>query len=334
MNHSPLVSIIIPVYNRLNLFMRAVQSVIDQIYKNWELIIVDDGSEIDIGSFVRQIKDQIPQPVLYIRQENQGPGIARKKGLEVSSGNFIQYLDSDDELMPTKLSKQVTLMLKNPDAIMCYTPTITKGADGHESLRKFSTEYEPDLLKGTLEWRRWHTSSCLWHYPDKSIAFWSHYYNGEDVLHDVSVGIHSRQVVYIDEPLCVAYSDSNDQVSIYPKDKNKQERYKNAIFMIKVDCYNLLRKHQFIKNKLYANPLSERFLHSGLVLLSINDIKKGFVALSYCIRTSRYWIRTIFAIFALITSWFSFLGLDNYFRYLFLLYRKLTPEHIHFRRVV
>lgn len=328
----PLVSIIIPVYNRLDRLKRSIASVLRQSYPYWELIIVDDGSEEDIASYANTLKKQVTQSIGFIHQENQGPGIARKHGLELAKGTYIQYLDSDDEIMPEKLIKQVTLMETDPDAVMCYTPTISKGYGGSESLRKFSDEFEPDLLKGSLEWRRWHTSSCLWRYPKKSIAQWSKYYHGEDVLHDVFVGVKCRKVLFLPESLCVAYSDHEARLSNYPDDQKKQERYAEAVLGVKVECYILLKSSDLIKKKKYSDPLSERFFHSGLKLFKIKNLKRGWISLVYCIRTSRYWLRTCFALFSLLTSITGVLLWPGYFSIIFKLYRKLTPEKIHFRR--
>ena len=320
MDNNPIVSIIIPVYNRVDCLKRAVDSVINQIYKNWELIIVDDGSDEDIASYVISLKQETTRPVILIRQENQGPGIARKNGLARATGSYVQYLDSDDELLPEKLKKQVALMERVPEAVMCYCPTIMK-SDRGQGLRKFSDEYEPDLLKGALEWRRWHTSSCLWRYPDKSIAYWSHYYHGEDVLHDVSVGVNSRFVTYLPEVLCIAYSDSKENLSNYPKSDEKQARYNESIYKVKVECYKLLKEHNLLKKRKYIDPLSERFFHSGLILLKNKDIKRGVWSLIYSIKISKYYLRTILAIVAIITSWFSLLGFGVYYRWFFLFYQ-------------
>ena len=89
----PLVSIIIPVYNRAKEFERSLISAADQNYPNIEVIVVNDGSSEDILSVVDKIRSISPFPIIYHSQSNKGIGAARKSGLELSSGKYIQHLD-------------------------------------------------------------------------------------------------------------------------------------------------------------------------------------------------------------------------------------------------
>jgi glycosyltransferase involved in cell wall biosynthesis len=113
----PKVSVIIPFYNRVRWVADAVQSVLAQTYRNFEIILVDDGSTEDITSCI-DIKNK---KIRYLRQENKGPGAARNLGISVANGAFISFLDSDDIFLPGKLEKQVALMLTAPKALMSHT---------------------------------------------------------------------------------------------------------------------------------------------------------------------------------------------------------------------
>ena len=94
--NAPLVSIIVPVYNRKDLLPRTLASVINQTYKNLEIIVVDDGSSDDIKSVVDSFNDA---RIKYVRHtENKGLPSARNTGLKTASGDFIAFLDSDDEI--------------------------------------------------------------------------------------------------------------------------------------------------------------------------------------------------------------------------------------------
>ncbi len=116
----PLVSVIIPVYNRLNFLKEAVESVLRQTYKNYELIIVDDGSTDDTPL----IKEIFP-PIKYIRHpENKGVAAARNTGIKNSHGELLAFLDSDDLWLPEKLEKQVEFMNQNPDLLISQTEEI------------------------------------------------------------------------------------------------------------------------------------------------------------------------------------------------------------------
>ncbi len=101
----PTVSIIIPTYNREHLLSRAIQSVLNQTYQDFELIIVDDGSTDDTGKVVKSFNCEI---IKYIRHDkNRGLPAARNTGIRVAKGDYIAFQDSDDEWMPEKLERQI-----------------------------------------------------------------------------------------------------------------------------------------------------------------------------------------------------------------------------------
>ncbi len=108
MSQSPLVSVIIPTYNRSGTICRAVESVLAQTWKNLEIIVVDDGSKDETG----QILEKYSGKIKLVRQKNQGQSAARNNGIACSSGEIISFLDSDDMWLPEKTERQVKLLLK------------------------------------------------------------------------------------------------------------------------------------------------------------------------------------------------------------------------------
>jgi glycosyltransferase involved in cell wall biosynthesis len=106
----PLISIILPLYNGKSLIKRTLDSVINQTYKNWELIIVDDGSTDKGAEF---IETYYPNTKI-VRQENAGVAAARNTGVRNSTGDIIAFLDQDDEWEKTKLQEQWNLLRKDP----------------------------------------------------------------------------------------------------------------------------------------------------------------------------------------------------------------------------
>lgn len=107
---SPLVSVVIPTYNRGDLLPRALRSVQAQSYTNWELIVVDDASTDN----TREIVASAPVEVVYVRLEppNRGAGAARNAGIEAARGEIIAMLDSDDEYLPQHLRSRVEILLE------------------------------------------------------------------------------------------------------------------------------------------------------------------------------------------------------------------------------
>lgn len=106
MNYHPLVSVIIPVYNSEKYIVQAIESVINQTYKNLEIIVINDGSTDNSFEILQKYKTKVR---LY-SQENKGASSARNIGLESAKGDYIQFLDADDMLDAGKIESQIILM--------------------------------------------------------------------------------------------------------------------------------------------------------------------------------------------------------------------------------
>ncbi len=105
-----LVSIIVPVFNRPALLAEAVGSALAQTYRPIEILIVDDGSTDETPATAAQLASEHPAEIRVLRQVNAGPGSARERGRQTARGEFLQYLDSDDLLLPRKLELQVAAL--------------------------------------------------------------------------------------------------------------------------------------------------------------------------------------------------------------------------------
>lgn len=112
----PLFSVIIPTYNRADLVARTVQSVLNQSFVNFEVIVVDDGSTDNTANIIKCINDV---RISYIFQENQGVSAARNLGVSVSKGKYIIFLDSDDEALPNWLERFANAFVQTTVGIVC-----------------------------------------------------------------------------------------------------------------------------------------------------------------------------------------------------------------------
>lgn len=117
MNNNPVVSVIIPTCNRGWILKEAIDSVLSQDFKDFELIVVDDGSTDNTKEILASYRGRIKT----IMQENKGVSAARNKGIVSSSGSYIAFLDSDDKWLPGKLETQLEFFKNNPDALICQT---------------------------------------------------------------------------------------------------------------------------------------------------------------------------------------------------------------------
>jgi glycosyltransferase involved in cell wall biosynthesis len=115
-----LVSIIIPVYNRPALLAEAVASALAQTYRPIEVIVVDDGSTDDTAAVAQALAAADADLVRYARVPHGGVALAMNEGLRLASGEFIQILDSDDLLLPEKLSRQVGGLRAHPECGISY----------------------------------------------------------------------------------------------------------------------------------------------------------------------------------------------------------------------
>lgn len=102
----PIVSVIIPTYNRADVLFRAIESVRNQGFQQIEIIVIDDGSTDNTYDLLMQ---KVPEARI-IRQQNQGPAVARNRGLQIASGKYIAFLDSDDEWLTSSLKERVDFL--------------------------------------------------------------------------------------------------------------------------------------------------------------------------------------------------------------------------------
>lgn len=116
-SRNDLVSVIIPTFNREGLLVDCIKSVFNQIYRPIECVVVDDGSTDGTFEVVQTLKQELESQdfsILYIRQVNSGAPSARNNGIRNGSGEFFQFLDSDDILYPDKIELQVNFLKLNP----------------------------------------------------------------------------------------------------------------------------------------------------------------------------------------------------------------------------
>jgi glycosyltransferase involved in cell wall biosynthesis len=110
-----MISVIIPAYNRAKLLTRAIQSVLSQTYQDFEIIVVDDFSKDNTDELMQQYHDT---RIRYIKHsQNKGGNAARNTGIKQARGEFIAFLDSDDEWLPEKLEKQIALIKQSPEQV-------------------------------------------------------------------------------------------------------------------------------------------------------------------------------------------------------------------------
>lgn len=121
-----MVSVIVPVYNAAKYVSKALESVFCQTFKDYEVIVVNDGSIDDSERVISLYQEKIR----YFSQENKGPACARNLGIRNARGNYVAFLDADDEWMPEKLERQMDLFKRDKSVKLIYTGGIFINEDG------------------------------------------------------------------------------------------------------------------------------------------------------------------------------------------------------------
>jgi glycosyltransferase involved in cell wall biosynthesis len=156
MNKKPTVSVIIPTYNRAHLIGRAIESVLNQTYQDFELIIVDDASTDNTEYLIKEFQQKDKRISYSKHDRNKGGSAARNTGIKTSKGQYIAFQDSDDEWLPGKLEKQMEILEKASQEVgVIYTAFWRVKGDKKqyipsEKVLKKEGDIHNELLKGNF----------------------------------------------------------------------------------------------------------------------------------------------------------------------------------------
>ena len=204
------ISVIIPTFNRCNSLRRALSSVMAQTYEPAEVIVIDDGSTDSTADMVRTEFSEVG----YFFQENTGVSAARNVGIRRAKGQWLAFLDSDDEWLPEKLANQAALLTDNPEFKICHTEEIWIREGRRVNAMKKHTKQGGWIFQHCLPLCVMSPSSIMIHgsvfdtigHFDTSLPACEDY--------DLWLRITSRYpVAYIEEPQIIKYGGHDDQLS-------------------------------------------------------------------------------------------------------------------------
>ncbi|WP_290139662.1 glycosyltransferase family 2 protein [uncultured Dubosiella sp.] len=226
-----LVSIVVPIYNVEKYLSKCIDSLIDQTYKNLEIILVNDGSTDQSGDIAQQYAKQDSR-IRYTVQENQGQGSARNHGIEQAMGKYISFVDSDDTID----LKMIELMMKKMESEDCdivFCDYERKDACGNTLERYFNPLdsnciYEPDqqkkvLLVDPVPWNKLFRKSL---FQRTNIRFPSRVWY-EDLRTIPKLIANAKKIGFIDKPLYFYLQRQGSTMS--SKNLSKQEESLQAI---------------------------------------------------------------------------------------------------------
>ena len=197
-----LVSTILPVHNRARLLREAVASVLAQDHRPIEIVIVDDGSSDDTSAVADGLASAHPETIRVLHQANGGPGAARQAGLDLCRGEFVQFLDSDDLLLPGKFSAQVAALRRHAGAQIAYGPSLEEDHSRRPVQRlgpMRATGTRQERLFPLLLLERWWTTSCPLYRRAllDRIGPWQSWINEEDWEYDGRAGATGAPLAWV-----------------------------------------------------------------------------------------------------------------------------------------
>ena len=200
----PKISIIIPVYKVEEYLPACLDSVLAQTFPDWEVICVNDGSPDNCGTILAEYA-QKDSRIKVITQDNQGVSVARNKAMEVAQGEYISFLDSDDELAPTFLQKMYqAIMDTNSDMVWCdfqqgevKQPWQEQNADIKVYTNAFDKFIEEKPNMGAVIWNKLYKKELLEKFQFKTEIS----QGGEDILYLYQAVYYAKNITHIHNEL-------------------------------------------------------------------------------------------------------------------------------------
>ncbi|WP_417858950.1 glycosyltransferase family 2 protein [Xanthomarina gelatinilytica] len=232
---NPLVSIVIPIFNRLDLLKNTLLSIEGQTFNSLEVLLIDDASETVFN--IQELQDMLVGRSLRYHKlnKNQGPGKARSIGRALAKGQYVAYLDSDDEWEPTFLEETVAVLETHDAVSMVFTNVLIK--------RKHSSQKRLALTTGNYDFfdlifnkkLYWATGAALWRSNISLAENWKSFRDHEDYVHDILSLLQAPQIYHLETPLCIV--NKNDSLGI---PRSNSDMLKSLLL--------LSRSKQIIKN--------------------------------------------------------------------------------------
>lgn len=251
-------SIIIPVYNAEKYLNKCIDSILNQSFKDFELLLIDDGSK-DLSGKICDKYAEVDERVKVFHIQNGGPAKARNLGIKYATGIYIEFVDADDELIPETLENLYVLTKNNPDIIIADSQIITADEkvkniisieknnqiNVEEYLKNLNTVRKATLLH--YIWNKWYKRELI---CENRIIFDENERLGEDFLFNCEIIDKADRVWGTDILLYKYYKRDNGSLSgKYIENELSRRRKMDSTFLqlyenkkIKEECYNLISR--------------------------------------------------------------------------------------------
>ena len=253
------ISVIVPVYNAENYLNRCIESVLTQTYTDWQMVLVDDGSEDESLKVCQKYAD-LDNRIRVIHQENAGPGIARNTGIAAANGDYIVFIDSDDYI-----EKDYFQLLSEHDEDVVFINVRDVDEDGRVIKEDFmarnkNLSIETILrrqMTGKIDWVGVRKALKINILRDNNIKYTKHRI-GEEALYSFQVLWYAKSVAFIDKPLynyvqrgdsqshlkvddpwgrvALAMKDKVQEMDLYPKFANTINAFLLTASAVSANC--------------------------------------------------------------------------------------------------
>lgn len=271
----PLVSSIVPCYNRREMLEWTIKSLIKQTYTNHQIIFVDDGSIQILEPFIKKQLKSFNGDWKIIRiSYNSGPGIARKVGMANCNGEYIQFIDSDDEALPNKISEQVKTLESNKALLMTYGTTLVGEEDKNMVLLGRTNKIKQKIAPLFPYYVYWTTSSMLWRKEYISDNYWFPLFGSEDLLFEFLNGLNDHPIIHTPskKPILKKW--------VHPENISKHIATDYLYQMEILKCYDII--HEKIKEKkLFSMFKMVAELYRGKIMFFL--VHRRYNEAKYCI---------------------------------------------------
>ena len=213
---SPLVSVILPVFNSEDYVKESIRSILNQDYREIEVIVIDDGSSDDSGLIINKLASNDTR-IRHFKQSNKGLVETLNRGLELSQGKYIARMDADDISLPGRIRKQVETMEANPELVLCGT--WFKEVENGDKLHKLFCKDEKIRVRSLFSPMFCHPSIMARADVAKKIRYEGSFFRAEDYLYWVEL-MSIGKVCNLPEVL-LKYRVHQNQVS---SDRDKQRK--------------------------------------------------------------------------------------------------------------
>lgn len=262
------VSIIIPVYNAEKFIEKGIKSVLNQTYKNIELILINDGSRDNSLNIIKKWENEYSNIIKVFDQKNMGVGKTRNKGIEVSTGDYVTFIDADDYIDVDFIQVLLDNALDN-DVIISGYRRIDENGNVIFSQKLKSNDWSK--FKQVTIWSKLYKKEFL----IKNSIMFNDLKIGEDIVFSISTYVHASKINTIEY---IGYNNVYNSASVTHDFSLKKDN--DILSTIKI-LGNITSNKEFLKNNAnnvrnFYNKIYCAYLFDKALVLPINELKKYY----------------------------------------------------------